>query len=227
MVKRARRFYKQNKVLCYICVASIMVIVLRIGTMDVPELFNYGEEIFSLMYDLSLTVIGSVIFYYIVDFYSRDKIQEKYEGFLCEYLEHINYSMKEMIYILDDNSTNDSEEDIESVVNRIFYDTNHNEMDVTCIVRKPGYSDVERLDKIFEEQKILNDNVTIAINNFTRFMADTDMDLLTRVKIKSIGKDIWVNKKYGYNHMVKIKEAKEHVKIQKEIEKRIQEIKAS
>lgn len=229
-MKRIRRFYRQNAWVCYIGIISLVVIILRIDTTDVPELFNYGEEIFSLMYDLSLAVIGSVIFYYIVEFYNRDKIQEKYEFFLCEYLEYINYSIKEMIYILDDNPSNDSgeeREDVKDVVNRIFYDENHNEREVPCIVRTSDGFSSKRLDGIFKEQKNINDNVAIIINNFARFMSDSDMDLLTRVKINSIGKTIWKNKKYNCNHMVKIKEANEHLAIQKEIEKRIKEIKAS
>lgn len=41
----------------------------------------------------------------------------------------------------------------------------------------------------------------------------------------NIGSDIWIAKQYNLNHMVKRKEADDHVKIQKEIEERIEEIK--
>lgn len=229
-MKQIKRFYRQNRWICYICILSTIIVVLRISTMELPEIFNYGEEIFSLIYDLSLAVIGSVIFYYIVEFYSKDKIQEKYEKTTLKYLKYINYSMKDMIYVLDDkydekylNKSDQIRGNIEDAANKIFANVDK----IPCVIRKPNGDSSERLDRIFEQQKNINDNIAIVINNFAKFMSDDDLDLLTSTRIRNIGADIWMNKENNFNHMVTREAAREHIEIQKKIEKRIKEIEES
>ena len=59
-----------------------------------------NDGFFSFIYNILLAYIGSVIVYFITDFRGKDQIYIKYEKRILEYLEHINYKMKKISYII-------------------------------------------------------------------------------------------------------------------------------
>lgn len=226
MVKRARRFYKQNKMLCYICVASIMVVVLRIGTMDVPELFNYGEEIFALMYDLSLTVIGSVIFYYIVDFYSRDRIRENNEEKMIIPLTSINNMMKEIVNTIigSDLYCNSGVRDIDmSEVENAF----EKEEEISSITRLSGGETHNSIGFIAMLENDIYQKIRTMNMNYGEFMSHSDLGLLMSVQDRPMAQKSKLCGAANINCRFNREMVLNHIRIQKKLEKRIREIEAS
>lgn len=83
-----KKFIKENQVIFNLFILSLIIIFLYIYTKDIPELFNYGEEVFNLIFQLSIAYIVSLIFYIIVNYIPEKKRNNRYKKIAFLQLSH-------------------------------------------------------------------------------------------------------------------------------------------
>ena len=89
--------YKKISILFVI--AWVVIIAYIIVTHNMED-GTYRKEILSVLYNLSLAIIASVIFFFILNFWEEDIIKEKYEKKMVGYLKQINTTMKEIVHVI-------------------------------------------------------------------------------------------------------------------------------
>lgn len=113
IISRIDDFRLNNKILFWMLIASIIIFLAYNLTMEEKEMFTGAEFIFNTASQLSLTYIGSFVFYiiqvYIPEKNGKEKMKENINYYLCEVLDTMNH-------IYDDICHDYLEEPINSVI---------------------------------------------------------------------------------------------------------------
>lgn len=225
---RLKRFKHQYKRIVRLFIAALLVIIAYIALKQNVKDCYYTKEIFSVIYNLSLAVIASVIFFFILNFWEEDIIKEKYEKKMVGYLKQINTTMKEVVYIIiekadciaSDQGNENSIKDIDILdIEKAFEDNE----EISCMQRDLPETKNKALD-IMECQNDISDKIDIIMKLYGNFIAKEDIELLTDVQDTSIFKNINMSVRFKMNCNIDRDMLMEHIEVQKRVKDRIKEI---
>ena len=225
---RLKRFKHQYKRIVRLFIAALLVIIAYIALKQNVKDCYYTTEIFSVIYNLSLAVIASVIFFFILNFWEEDIIKEKYEKKMVGYLKQINTTMKEVVYIIIEKadciaSVQGNENSIKDIdildIEKAFEDNE----EISCMQRDLPETKNKALD-IMECQNDISDKINIIMKLYGNFIAKEDIELLTDVQDTSIFKNINMSVRFKMNCNIDKKMLMEHIEVQKRVKDRIKEI---
>lgn len=93
--KQIKYFYKEEKMFSRGVVISLVVIALYNYTADWPEVFEYGNAVFTFLKDLSMAYLGGLVFYIIQAYIPRKRLDNKMKEhkiyYLCDILDTMNH----------------------------------------------------------------------------------------------------------------------------------------
>lgn len=222
-MKRISRFLHLYKGISLCTFFSFIIVIIysicandKMGNMPI----SYVQRFFSILHDLALAIIGSVIFFYIVDFYKNDLIRQRYEEKIVGYLKQINMLMKEIIYVIIEKNdyivgSKEAEDPIKDInisdIRRIF----EGRKEITYPKNK---------DYIFQLQKELMEKINVITKLYGNFIIKEDEYLLIEIKETNLFTIINMNTRLDFNFKITEETILEYLKIHKKIKERIEEI---
>lgn len=219
--------YKKISILFVI--AWVVIIAYIIVTHNMED-GTYRKEILSVLYNLSLAIIASVIFFFILNFWEEDIIKEKYEKKMVGYLKQINTTMKEIVHVIieEDHWTyiasaqvcKDPIKDIDiEKIRRVF----RKKGEISCKKRALPET-YDKAPYIAECENYINEKVNIIMNLYGNFIAKEDIDLLTEIQDNSIFKAINMSVRFNMNCNISEDMVMDHIEVQQRVHSRIKEI---
>lgn len=227
---RFKRFKHQYKRIRGLFIAALVVIIAYIFLKQKVEDCYYITQIFSVLYNLSLAVIASIIFFFILNFWEEDIIKEKYEKRIVGYLKQINYTMKEIVYVIIEEdhwayiaSFQECEKIIEDIdiegVKEVFREKGENSG------KQKSLSETRNTaEYIAECENYINQKVDIIMNLYGNFIAKEDIDLLTEIQNISIFKIVNMSIRFNIKCNISEEMVMNHIEVQQRVQSRIEEI---
>lgn len=227
MIRLKRFIHQYKKISILFVIEWIVIAICIIGIHNMTDCY-YIKELFSVLYNLGLAIIASVIFFFILNFFEEDRIKEKYEKRMVEHLKQINSKMKEIVYIIiekEDCIANaqghqDSIKDIDiSDIEKAFEDKE----EISCMQRNLPETKNKALDIMEYENEII-DRINIIMKLYGNFIAKEDIDLLTELQDTLLFKKINMSVRFKMNCNIDRDMLMEHIEVQKRVKDRIKEI---
>lgn len=174
------RFCKKNLLVSFSVAVSIGIVIAYQLSYDLPEWYHGAGRHFTVLYDISMAVIGSFIFYIILDYVPQEKKNRAVRFWvLNEYkkiIDSINFLFEDLseLYIRERKKAfSCTQDDIKCIVDNL----RNSDIVSTQIMFQGNMNVIQAMERC---KNIVNESVNVIISNFSEVLTTEEIEVLSK-----------------------------------------------